>query len=130
MLSYALVRDVHIGCASLSISLFAARGALRLKRPAWQPWPWLRVLPHINDTLLLCAAITLAMMSGQYPIQQPWLTAKVIALMVYVGFGMVALRPSTPPGRRKVAFVVAILTVLYIVGVAITKSASWGMKLP
>lgn len=130
MLSYALVRDVHIGCAALSISLFVARGAMRLTRPAWHPQPWLRALPHINDTLLLCAAITLAMMSSQYPFQQPWLTAKVLALVVYVGFGMVALRPNTPPKRRKVAFVLAVLTVAYIVGVAISKSATFGMMWP
>jgi len=125
MLSYGLVRAVHVGCAALSISLFAVRGAMQWVRPGWRPWRWLRVLPHANDTLLLCAAITLAVLSGQYPLQQPWLTAKVLALVAYIGFGTVALRPVTPPGLRKVAFVLALATVAYIVGVAVSKSASW-----
>ena len=37
-------------------------------------------MPHVNDTLLLSAAIALAVMSAQYPLVQPWLTAKVVAL--------------------------------------------------
>ncbi len=127
MMDYELVRTVHVGCAMFSISLFAARGAIQLARPGRHPLHWLRVLSVANDTLLLCAAITLAVMSGQYPLQQSWLTAKILALVAYVGFGVVALRPTTPPRRRKVAFVLALLTVAYIVGVAISKSTTWGL---
>lgn len=127
MVSYELVRAVHIGCAGLSIGLFVARGAMQLARPGWRPWRWLRILPHANDTVLLCAALTLAAMSGQYPFAQTWLTAKVLALLVYIGLGMVALRPTTPPMRRKVAFALALVAVAYIVGVAIHRSATWGL---
>jgi len=111
----------------LSIALFVVRGAMQWARPGWRPPRWLRILPHANDTLLLCAAITLAVLSSQYPLQQPWLTAKVLALLAYIGLGRVALRPKGGQLRRKLAFVADLLTVTYIVGVAISKSAVWGL---
>jgi uncharacterized membrane protein SirB2 len=123
-MDYLAVRAVHVGCAGISISLFTARGAMQLGGVAWRRWRWLRIAPHINDTVLLGAAITLAVRSGQYPFVQPWLTAKVLALCAYVALGHVALGRDVPPRRRRIAFAAAMLSVSYIVGVALTRSAS------
>ena len=66
---------------------------------------WIRVLPHINDTVLLSAAVGLVLMSGQYPFVDAWLTAKVLGLTAYIILGSLALRtethgpkPSSPTG--------------------------------
>ena len=53
---------------------------------------WVRVLPHVNDTLLLLAAIGLSVVQQQYPFVHGWVTAKVLGLLAYIGFGMFALR--------------------------------------
>jgi len=53
---------------------------------------WVRTVPHIVDTLLLASALTMAVWIGQYPFVQGWLTAKFVALVLYVGLGTVALR--------------------------------------
>lgn len=42
---------------------------------------WVRVLPQVPDALPLASAIALALMSGQYPLLQGWLTAKVVGLI-------------------------------------------------
>jgi len=128
-MDYLTVRTIHIATACMSIVLFAARGAMQLGGIDWRRWRWrwLRIAPHLNDTLLLAAAITLAVMSGQYPLAQGWLTAKVVALFVYVGLGSVALRRGLPARRRGVAFMAALASVGYIVGVALTRSASLGL---
>jgi uncharacterized membrane protein SirB2 len=123
-MDYALVRSVHIACAMLSITLFAARGGMELAGWNWRRWHWLRWLPHVNDTLLLGAAVTLALISHQYPLQQPWLTAKLVALVAYVLLGSVALRAG--PSAR-LAYAAALATVAYIVGVALTRSPSLGL---
>ena len=81
-MDYLSVRTVHIATACTSFALFTARGAMQLGGIDWRRWRWLRIAPHLNDTLLLAAAITLAVMSGQYPLAQGWLTAKVVALFV------------------------------------------------
>lgn len=126
-MDYTTIRTLHITCAGLSIALFFARGALQLSGIDWRRWRWLRVAPHLNDTVLLGAAITLAVMSSQYPLVQPWLTAKVLALLLYIVVGSIALRPALPHRTRALAFTAALLSVGYIVGVAVTRSATLGL---
>jgi uncharacterized membrane protein SirB2 len=48
--------------------------------------------------------------------------AKIIGLLVYIGLGLVALRPGRPTAVRAVAWVAALATFGYIVSVAITKN--------
>ena len=57
---------------------------------------------------------------------QPWLVAKLVALVVYVVLGSIALRRGRTQQIRAIAFVMALATFAYIVGVALSKSAtSW-----
>lgn len=124
---YLLARHIHMSCAGISIGLFTLRGGLQLAGLNWRRWRLLRSLPHVNDTVLLCAAIALAWQSQQYPIAQNWLTAKVVALVVYVGLGSVALRPRAAPLLARWSFAAALATVGYIVWVARTRSATLGL---
>lgn len=126
-MDYLAIKHLHIGCVTLSISLFTLRGALQLAGVAWKRWLPLRILPHVVDTVLLGSAIWLAITIHQYPFVNGWLTAKLLALVVYVLLGKAALGAKTAPARRPLAFVAALLCVGYIVGVAITHSASWGL---
>ncbi len=121
-MEYAHIRLLHITCAVTSVSLFMARGLLQLRGVQWRRWTWLRIAPHLNDTVLLAAAVALAWRSAQYPLAQPWLTAKVLALLAYVFLGRIALLPRTPPARRRAAFVLALICVGYILVVARTRA--------
>ena len=126
-MSYLAVRHLHITFVTLSICLFILRGGLQLTGVDWRRWRWLRILPHLNDTLLLIAAIALALMSHQYPFVQPWLTAKVLGLCGYIILGSLALRQNLSAERRTACFAGALLAVAYIVGVAITRSVTLGL---
>ena len=116
-----------MACAGISITLFVARGGMQLAGLNWRRWRWLRIAPHLNDTLLLGAAVALALASHQYPMAQAWLTAKVLALLAYIGLGRLALQPSASVARQRAAFAAALATVGYIVGVALTRSATLGL---
>lgn len=83
---------------------------------------WVKIVPHINDTLLLVCAIVLMIQIQQYPFVVGWLTAKVIALLVYIGLGTLALKPGRPKPLRIVAFVLALDCFVYMVGVAMYKN--------
>jgi uncharacterized membrane protein SirB2 len=126
-MSYFAIRDVHITCVILSISLFVLRGGLQLAGVDWRRWKPLRFLPHIVDTVLLGSAIWLACLLHQYPFVNTWLTAKFMALVAYVLLGRQTLRAGTRMLRRAVFFGAAMVTVGYIVGVALTHSANWGI---
>ncbi len=121
-MDYASVRTLHIACAGLSIALFGARGLMQIRGIDWRRWRWLRIAPHLNDTVLLGAAIALAGLSGQYPLALPWLTAKVLGLLMYIVAGRIALRPDVSTTTRLLAFAGALASVGYIVGVAMTRS--------
>jgi uncharacterized membrane protein SirB2 len=123
-MDYADIRLLHIVCAGISIALFALRGALQFAGVPWRRWRMLRIAPHVNDTVLLAAAVALAWISHQLPWQQPWLGAKVVALLVYIVLGHMAFRAGAPRARQALAFAAALATVAYIVAVAITRSAT------
>ncbi|MFT3736266.1 MAG: SirB2 family protein [Rhodocyclaceae bacterium] len=127
-MSYLALKHLHISCVVLSISLFLLRGTLTLRHIDWRQWKALRIAPHLIDTVLLGSAIWMTVQIQQYPFTANWLTAKFIALLAYIAFGKIALGKNTPESRRAPAFAAALLSVAYIVGVALTKSASWGMS--
>jgi uncharacterized membrane protein SirB2 len=126
-MDYLLVKYLHVTCVVLSVSLFVLRGSLELLAQPWRQWRLLKVAPHVIDTTLLTAALWLAWRIGQYPFVNGWLTAKVLALLAYILLGMRALGKRTPQGQRLPFFLAALLSVGYIVGVALTHSPSWGL---
>jgi uncharacterized membrane protein SirB2 len=122
MQTYLMLKHTHMGFAFLSISLFLLRGALMLAGSPRLQSRVLRILPHLVDTLLLGSALALAIRLHADPRQQPWLMAKIIALVAYILLGSVALKRGRTRTIRASAFVAAILVLGYIVGVAFTKS--------
>ena len=121
---YLALKAVHVACVAVSYGLFFVRGIWMIKGSSMLERRWVRVLPHVNDTLLLASAIAMAVGSSQYPLQQPWLTAKVMGLVLYIILGMVALRPGRDRAVRIGAWLVAQLVFFYIVAVALTRSAA------
>ena len=80
----------------------------------------MRILPHVNDTLLLIAAIGLVMVLELNPLEQPWILAKIIGLLAYIGLGTVALERGRSKAIRVKAFIAALGMFAYIVAMAVT----------
>jgi len=78
----------------------------------------IRFLPHIVDTALLLSAITLTIIVNQFPLVTHWLTVKLIALIIYICLGMVALRLGKTKTQRVIAFFLALTVFGFIVSVA------------
>mgnify|MGYP000934542105 CR=1 FL=1 len=123
-MDYVTIRGIHIACVALSWGLFTLRGIWMLTDSPRRLDRWARTVPHINDTVLLAAGITLAVLSRQYPGMHDWLNAKLIGLITYILLGIVALRAGRTKRIRIAAFVMAQWTILYIVAVAMTRSAT------
>lgn len=117
---YIGIKHLHITTVYITIALFLLRGAWMMFSPGLLQQRWVRIVPHINDTVLLLSAIALAVVSRQYPFVQGWLTAKVIGLVVYIGLGLVALRLGKSKGVRIAAFFAALVTIFYVFSVAKT----------
>lgn len=128
-MNYLALKHLHITCAALSGSFFLLRGLWMLTDSPLLQRRWVRVLPHVVDTLLLTTALALVFWSGQYPFVQPWLTAKVLALVAYIVLGTIALKRGKTKGVRTVALVAALATFAYIVAVALTRQTSIPLQL-
>jgi len=122
--AYAAVRGLHVGCAALTIAGFAARGVLMLRGSALLEHRFVRVAPHVVDTVLLASALWLAWFLGQVPFVHGWITAKVLALVAYVVLGSIALKRGRTKGIRTGALAAALAAVGYLVWVALTRDAT------
>ena len=123
MISYPDLKAAHVTVAMLSGGGFLLRGWWMYRSSPYLSHPVTRVLPHINDSLLLVTAIWLAIWSGQYPLAQDWLTAKLLALLCYIVLGSIALKRGRTRGTKITAFLGSLLFFAYIVDVAVTRNA-------
>ncbi len=120
------IKTLHIALAMLSLAGFVVRGCWAIGGSALLQRRWVKIAPHIVDTLLLTTAVLLMITLGQHPGNQPWIAAKLIALLFYIGFGTLAIKRAPTAASRAVFFGLAIATFAYIVGVAIAHHpASW-----
>ncbi len=121
---YDIFKHTHLSLITLSIILFVWRFLMHKLRRR-RPGRFLRVAPHVIDTLLLLTGILLIVLSGAYPWRVSWTMAKLLAVLVYIALGLVAMKSRGPVSV--LAFVLATLVFAYMVLVAISKSpAPWG----
>lgn len=121
MTSYTLLKITHVSCVVVSGFLFTYRFVQLNRHPDKPLATPLKVLPHINDTVLLIAAIGMLILIGASPLQRPWLIAKIVALLGYISLGALCLRAMPGSRRQTSMFVVAITVFGYIVWVATSK---------
>jgi uncharacterized membrane protein SirB2 len=119
---YFSVKTLHQTAVALSFAGFFVRGCGALVDAPWVRSRLAKTLPHIVDTVLLASALTLAWMLRLNPVHTPWLMAKIVALVVYIVLGAIALRPGRSRQARAIAGGAALLSFGYIVSVALTKS--------
>lgn len=123
---YSEIKVVHVGAVGLSLALFLLRTGWMLAGSPQLQRRWVRVVPHIVDTILLASAIALVLIINQYPFVHAWLTAKLLALVVYILLGSIGLKYGHTRGGRALACAAAVVVFGYIVTVAIAHSA-WGL---
>lgn len=120
--AYWTLKILHVGTVVISFALFFLRGLWMMAGSAQLLKRWVKIVPHAVDTVLLASAIGLSWLTAQYPLYQPWITAKISALIVYIILGSVALKHGRTLKVRILAFVAALATFGYIVAAAATRS--------
>ena len=117
---FLLLKTTHMTCALLSISGFLLRGYWMVTESPLLQARLTKVLPHLVDSLLLVSAIWMTMIIQQFPFVNPWLTAKLAALLLYILSGTVALKRGKTKRIRTLALFGAVAVFFYIVAVAFT----------
>jgi uncharacterized membrane protein SirB2 len=118
---YLAVKYVHVISVVLSLTGFFLRGILMMRDSPLLAARWIKVVPHVNDTVLLLAALSLAAMSGQYPFVVGWVTAKVLGVIAYIILGALALRDAGTRRMRIACWLASLAVFGWIVSVALTR---------
>lgn len=121
-MSYLDLKAIHVTCVVVSYALFFLRGVWMMRGSPLLAQRWVRIVPHVNDTVLLASAIAMLVAIGLNPFSIGWLTAKLTGLAAYIGLGMVALRRGRTRRTRVAAWIAAQAVFFYIVVVALTKN--------
>ncbi|MES9903865.1 MAG: SirB2 family protein [Sedimenticola sp.] len=123
---YYWIKNAHVITVVFNIAFFSLRYYWMLRRSSQVNKKIVRWISQLNDTLLLIAGIALALHIHQYPFQVQWLTVKLVGLLLYIIFGTLALKRGKSRKARRIYGVLALLTVGYIVTVALSRTAaSW-----
>jgi uncharacterized membrane protein SirB2 len=127
---YLQIKQAHIALVGLSGTLFALRGVAVLLRARWPMRMPVRVASVLVDTLLLSAGATMWWLLRLDPLQQRWLGAKLLLLVVYVVLGSFALKRARHRATRAAFLLASLLVFATMIRIALTHDALAGWRLP
>lgn len=111
---------LHALAAILSLTGFIIRGIWMLVDSPKLRKKWVKITPHVVDTVLLVSALVAAyLLFWQNGVHPDFITVKIVGLIVYIGLGLVALRFGKTRGLRASAWLLAILVFLYVAAVGV-----------
>ena len=124
MATYFALKHFHILTVIISVSLFVLRYWWQYRDSAMSNKRWVRIVPHVNDTLLLVSGAALVMITHFYPFtpQGAWLTEKLFGVIIYIVLGFIVLgkRPRSQQVRC-FTFLLALVVLYIIIKLATTK---------
>jgi uncharacterized membrane protein SirB2 len=88
-----MLKALHVALAYLTVTGFVMRAVWALQGSALREEKWVRIAPHVVDTLLLVLGLVMAFQLGVSPLSG-WLGAKLLGLFAYIGFGVLTMRAS------------------------------------
>ncbi|MDF2625572.1 MAG: siroheme synthase [Kosakonia cowanii] len=125
MCLFNILITLHLTSVALTISLFTLRYWWRWSNnPRFQA-RWVRVLPHIVDSVLLLSGVGLIALTGYLPftVKGAWLTEKLFGVIIYIVLGFIALGRHRPRGQQVgfIAFMLGLVVLYIIIKLAATK---------
>ena len=116
------VKLLHVSCVTLSFFGFFLRGIWMISGSDLLQKKWVKTLPHVVDATLLTSALIMLYVYQWSVLEHYWLQVKIVALLVYIGLGMLALKPGRSKWVRFAAWVAGLVVFLFIVSVALSRS--------
>lgn len=121
-MDYLAVKHTHMAFAVLSILLFYVRSFSRIGSGAIAKNKVVFIGSHATDTLLLISAIAVMAMAKINPLEQMWLLEKIILVVAYIAFGIIASKQKNM--TAKLVFLLVTTGVIALIGkLAVTKTA-------
>lgn len=116
---WPLIKQFHIAFAVLVVCSFCVRAYWVMTGSIHLRSHWARWVPHVLDSVLFAAGLTMAVGLSISPLTHSWFAAKLIAIVAYVVVFHIALKRARTRGARMVAVLSSLLLLAYIVAVAL-----------
>jgi uncharacterized membrane protein SirB2 len=115
-----MLKTLHVMFALLSVATFISRIFMENTHTEFFSQKWVKIAPHLISTLLLLTGFSLVFQGGWMAGNYAWIVAKIIALLAYIGLGLVAVKSQGT--LRWQAFAGALACYIYILAVAGSKN--------
>jgi uncharacterized membrane protein SirB2 len=113
---YLALKYLHILCVAASFALFFVRGLWVMRTYPPAPEAWIRITPHVVDTLLVLGAVAMLTTAPRF---EGYMPVKLGLLVPYVGLALLVFRAATPRWAKVTAWILGLLLFLYITTVAV-----------
>lgn len=124
---YMFLKHLHLTTIAISVTLLVLRFIGSMLHASVMQKHWVKIVPHINDTILLLTGVGLIAVTGFYPFtpHSAWLTEKLLGVVIYILLGFVALREGKNKAIRTFALLGALGWIWLIAQMAMTKVPLW-----
>ncbi|MGF1716964.1 SirB2 family protein [Photobacterium chitinilyticum] len=125
---YAAFKHLHMVAIALSVLLFVVRYCLMMANSSLLEKKYLKITPHVVDTILLLTGIALIFITGVIPFTESgnWLTQKLSCVLAYIALGFFTLKYGKNKVFKTFAFFGSLGWVMAAANIATTKSSFLG----
>ncbi|WP_223669809.1 SirB2 family protein [Kangiella shandongensis] len=116
-------KHIHMTLAFITIIGFLVRSVWLFKQSPMLNKKWVKITPHVIDTLLLTSGIVL-LATWYGGVVTSWLAIKLVMIVLYIVFGIVAFKTQSA-AIRGTSFTLAIISFATILYLARIKPALW-----
>lgn len=113
-----MLKFLHLLLVGLVFISFISRIILAETNPARLHTKWLKIIPHVVDTLLLLSGFGLVIQGQWLAGDYHWLLTKLLILFIYILLGVAAMRIQK---WRWLTTIAAIACLFLIVKIAVSK---------
>ena len=116
-----ILKHSHMLFAMISVALFTLRFALLMTKSDKRDARWLKIAPHVIDTILFVLGIVMMVQLSLYPGSVSWMTEKLLAVIAYIYTGCYTLKLARNNTMRVIGYLGAMGWVILIARIAMTK---------
>lgn len=125
---YAAFKHLHMVAIALSVLLFVFRYGLVMANSSLLEKKFVKVTPHVVDTIMLLTGIALIFITGFMPFTESgsWLTQKLSCVLAYFALGYFTLKHGKNKVFKTFAFLGSLGWLMAAAKIAMTKTSFLG----
>jgi uncharacterized membrane protein SirB2 len=115
------MKHLHMTIAFISVALFTLRFVWTIAGSAQLDKKWVKITPHVIDTILLLLGGAMMMKLALNPLEQLWLGEKLIGVVAYIFTGYYTLKLARNRTMQIIGYLGAMGWFLLVARLAMSK---------